>query len=224
MSGPPDEGSPLTGRLRIKAPASFTNHFLGRLLNDFFLEYPKVDFELQLTNRPVDPLLEGFDFVITGLPVTYEGVEQFQLCPFKRFVYAAPSYLEKHTEPAHPNELSTHQCLLYSYLGTVRTWTFHQSGSGSVEVGVNGAFSTNDIDAMHRAAVDGLGIAVLPRYRAKASVEQGQLIQILSGFELPDFWIKVLRPADHNNPKLFRALLDHLSQGLARLTQEDGSL
>lgn len=160
------------------------NHFLGKLLNDFFREHPKVDIELQLANRPVDPLLEGFDFVITGLPVIYDGVEHFQLCPFKRFVYAAPAYLEKYGELTHPTELSTHQCLLYSYLSPVHTWTFHKSGSGSIDVVVNGAFSTNDIDAMHRATVDGFGTAILPRYRAKSSGEQGLLVQILSSYEL----------------------------------------
>ncbi|MBC8749542.1 MULTISPECIES: LysR family transcriptional regulator [Paraburkholderia] len=224
MSGPVDDGPGLTGRLRIKAPSSFTNHFLGKLLNDFFRAHPKVDIELQLRNRPVDPLLEGFDFVITGLPVAYDGVEEFPLCPFKRLVYASPAYLEKCGEPVHPSELPAHQCLLYSYLSPVRTWTFDEHGSGRIDVAVNSAFSTNDIDAMHRATVDGLGIAVLPRYRAKASVRQGELVQILAGFELPDFWIKVLRPADHNNPKLFRALLDFLTQGLAELARQDDFL
>ncbi|SMG49741.1 LysR family transcriptional regulator [Paraburkholderia susongensis] len=224
MSAPVDDGPALSGRLRIKAPSSFTNHFLGKLLNDFFRAHPKVDIELQLTNRPVDPLLEGFDFVITGLPVAYDGVEEFPLCPFRRLVYAAPSYLERYGEPSHPSELRAHQCLLYSYLSPVRNWTFSERGSGGIDVTVNGAFSTNDIDAMHRATVDGLGIAVLPRYRAKACVQQGQLVQILKGFDLPDFWIKVLRPADHNNPKLFRALLDFLTQGLTDLAKEDDFL
>ncbi|WP_322069727.1 LysR family transcriptional regulator [Paraburkholderia bannensis] len=226
MRGPDeDDGSRLTGRLRIKAPSSFTNHFLGAMFNDFFREHPKVDVELQLTNRPVDPVVEGFDFVISGLPVAYDGVEDFPLFPFKRLVYASPAYLARHGEPAHPSELATHRCLRYSYLNPAGTWSFVEPGSGGViDVAVNGAFATNDIDAMHRAGVDGLGIAVLPRYRARASVQAGDLVQILTGFALPDFWVKVLRPAGHSNPKVFHALLDHLKRGLATLVEGDGYL
>ncbi|MEM5314377.1 LysR family transcriptional regulator [Paraburkholderia sp. JHI869] len=225
MCSPDDDGSHLTGRLRIKAPSSFTNHFLGTIFNDFFREHPKVDVELQLTNRPVDPVVEGFDFVISGLPVSYDGVEEFPLCPFKRLVYASPAYLGRHGNPAHPSELASHRCLRYSYLTPSGTWSFVEPESGGlIDVAVNGAFSTNDIDAMHRAAVDGLGIAVLPRYRSRSSVQAGDLVQILAGFALPDFWIKVLRPAGHSNPKVFRALLDHLTRGLGELLEDDAYL
>lgn len=210
----------LSGRLRVKAPASFTNHFLGKLLNAFFLEHPKVSIELQLANRAVDPVLESFDFVISGLPTTYEGVEEFPLCPFKRHVYASPAYLARHGTPQHPSELPSHRCLLYAYQSTVRTWTFTEAGSGDIQVTLDSAYATNDIDAMHNACVDGLGIATLPRYRANDSVASGKLVQILPAFALPDFWIKVLRPANHHNPKLFHALLDFLAAGLATLEKE----
>jgi len=208
------DGSELTGRLRIKAPSSFTNHFLGKILNAFFLMHPKVDVALQLANRPVDPVLEGFDFVITGLPISYDGIEEFPLCLFKRMVYASPKYLERKGVPKHPSEFAVHDCLLYSYLSPVYEWTFNAPGAGRVVVRVNGTFSTNDIDAMHRAAIDGMGIAVLPRYRATESVNQGLLVPILSEYALPDYWIKVLRPIHHHNPKLFQALLEFLRRSL----------
>lgn len=218
-----DERS-LGGRLRVKAPASFTNHFLGRLLNAFFLSHPKASIELQLANRAVDPVLENFDFVITGLPVTYEGVEEFPLCPFKRHVYASPDYLARHGTPEHPSDLPGHRCLLYSYQNTVRTWTFTDARAGDIQVTVDGGFATNDIDAMHNACVDGMGVAILPRYRARDSVLAGRLVQILPGFGLPDYWIKVLRPANHHNPKLFHALLDFLVEGLSRLKAQGTDL
>ncbi|WP_087688552.1 LysR family transcriptional regulator [Pandoraea sp. PE-S2R-1] len=210
----------LGGRLRVKAPASFTNHFLGKLLNEFFLTHPKASLELQLANRAVDPVLENFDFVITGLPVTYDGVEEFPLCPFKRLVYASPGYLALHGTPGHPSDLPGHRCLLYSYQSTVRTWTFTDARAGDIQVSVDGGFATNDIDAMHNACVDGMGVAILPRYRANDSVHAGRLVQLLPGFGLPDYWIKVLRPANHHNPKLFHALLDYLVAGLARLEEQ----
>jgi len=81
------------------------------MFNDFFREHPKVDVELQLINRHVDPVVEGLDFVISGPPVTYDGVDDF-----KRLVYASLAYLARHGEPAHPSELATHRCLRYSYL------------------------------------------------------------------------------------------------------------
>lgn len=200
----------LTGTLRIKAPTSFTVHFLGDILNEFLLSHPKINIDLQLTNRPVNPLTENLDMVITGLPTSFDGVDELPLCPFRRIVCAAPSYLEKMGEPIHPSDLQNHRCLLYSYVSAARVWTFKSTQTGDIDVSVNGPFHTNDIEAMHCAAVSGLGIAILPRYRAQESLTNGALIEILGLYELPDLWIKVQRPSHHNKSALLASLTDHL--------------
>jgi len=200
----------LTGSLRIKAPTSFTVHFLGEVLNEFLLKHPKINIDLQLTNRPVNPLTENLDMVITGLPTSFDGVDELPLCPFRRIVCAAPSYLEQMGEPIHPSDLQNHRCLLYSYVSPARVWTFKSTSTGDIDVTVNGPFHTNDIEAMHCGAVSGLGVAILPRYRAQESLANGSLVEILGLYELPDLWIKVQRPLHHNKSALLASLTDHL--------------
>jgi DNA-binding transcriptional LysR family regulator len=202
----------LAGKLRVKAPISFTAHFLGAVLNEFLYKNPKVTLELQLTNRPVNPLTEHFDMVITGLPNSFDGVDELPLCPFRRIVCAAPSYLASMGEPEHPSDLQNHRCLLYSYVVPGHVWTFKSPDIGEldVSVSVSGPFCTNDIEAMHCAAISGLGVAVQPRYRVHDSLNTGQLIQVLNAYELPDLWIKIQRPAHHNKSLLLASLTEHL--------------
>ena len=113
-------------------------------------------------------------------------------------------------EPIHPSDLQNHRCLLYSYVAAARVWTFKSTSTGDIDVGVNGPFHTNDIEAMHCSAVSGLGVAILPRYRAQESLANGSLVEILGLNELPDLWIKVQRPLHHNKSALLASLTDHL--------------
>lgn len=214
----------LSGSLRIKAPISFTVHFIGEVLNEFLLEHPKISIDLQLTNRPVNPLTENLDMVITGLPTSFDGVDEVPLCPFRRIVCAAPSYLEQMGEPVHPSDLQNHRCLLYSYVEPNRVWIFKSAQTGNIDVSVNGQFHTNDIETMHCAAVSGLGIAILPRYRAQASLHKGELIEILGLYELPDLWIKIQRPTHHNKSLLLARLTDHLVSRAQQIRQRHPSL
>jgi len=131
-------------------------------------------------------LTENLDMVITGLPTSFDGVDELPLCPFRRIVCAAPSYLEQMGEPIHPSDLQNHRCLLYSYVSPARVWTFKSTSTGDIDVAVNGPFHTNDIEAMHCGAVSGLGVAILPRYRAQESLANGSLVEILGLYELPD--------------------------------------
>ncbi|RQZ59992.1 LysR family transcriptional regulator [Burkholderia sp. Bp9004] len=214
----------LSGSLRIKAPISFTVHFIGEVLNEFLLEHPKINIDLQLTNRPVNPLTENLDMVITGLPTSFDGVDELPLCPFRRIVCAAPSYLERMGEPIHPSDLQNHRCLLYSYVEPARVWMFKSAQAGNIDVSVNGQFHSNDIEAMHCAAVSGLGIAILPRYRAQASLQKGELVEILGLYELPDLWIKIQRPSHHNKSLLLARLTDHLVSRVQHIKERHPSL
>jgi DNA-binding transcriptional LysR family regulator len=200
----------LVGSLRVKAPISFTMHFLGEVLDAFLLKHPKVNLDLKLMNRPVNPLTENFDMVITGLPDSFDGVDEVPLYPHRRIVCAAPTYLAQMGEPKHPSDLQNHRCLLTSYIAPGRVWTFKNTNIGDINVGVDGQFHTNDTEAMHAAAVSGLGIAVLPRYRVQDSLAKGKLVEILHAYALPDLWIKILRPAHHNKSVLLSSLTEHL--------------
>jgi len=218
------EGQELVGSLKVKAPISFTTHFLGEVVNGFSLKYPKVNLDLQLMNRPVNPLTENFDMVITGLPESFDGVDEIPLYPYRRVVCAAPTYLEQMGEPEHPSDLQNHRCLLYSYVAPERVWTFKNTNVGDINVAVNGPFHTNDHEAMHAAAVGGRGIAVLQSYLAQDSLAKGYLVEILHAYALPATWFKVLRPAHHNNSVLLSRLTEHLLSNVDHIRDQHPAL
>jgi DNA-binding transcriptional LysR family regulator len=212
-----DDVAELSGRLRAKAPSTLTYLHLAQIFNRFLSDHPKVSLELLLIDRPVNPVTEGFDLVITGLPPSYDQIEEIPLFPIRRMLFASPQYLAQNGVPLQAEDLAHHRCLQYSYLTPGVTWSL-TGEHGQVDVNVNSTFLTNDIKVMHRAVIDGLGIGILPDYVAYDALADGQLVQVLQDFSLPEFWFRAQIPKAHRNRRLLEALIAHIQRELVSLT------
>ncbi|AIP34161.1 bacterial regulatory helix-turn-helix, lysR family protein [Paraburkholderia xenovorans LB400] len=208
--------SELSGRLKVKAPSALTYLHLAKVINRFLIRHPKVTLELLLIDRPVNPATEGFDLVITGLPPSYDQIDEIPLFPIQRMLFASPEYLAEMGTPLQPEDLAHHRCLQYSYLSAGMTWTLN-GRHGQVDVHVNSTFQTNDIQVMHQAVTDGLGIGILPGYAAQKALENGRLIAVLENFALPEFWFRAQFAKSHRQRRLLMALIDHIRSELEGL-------
>ena len=214
----PNDITELSGRLRVKAPSTLTYLYLGSILNRFLDEHSNVSLELLLIDRPVNPVTEGFNLVITGLPPSYDQVDEVPLFPIRRMLFASAAYLEKMGTPVTAEELAHHRCLQYSYLSPEMTWSL-TSIRGQLDVTVNAVFHTNDIKVMHQAILDGLGIGILPDYVAQDCVADGQLVQVLQDFWLPTYWFRAQVPRANRQRQLMQALIAHIQKGFASINQ-----
>jgi DNA-binding transcriptional LysR family regulator len=99
------------------------------------------------------------------------------------FVVAAPAYLKHHAKPQHPNDLHSHNCILYRapWDGSVQTWLL-KKGSEETEIAVDGSFTVNDANFMLNAALDGVGIGYLPEEMIAHHVAAGRLVVLLDGW------------------------------------------
>ncbi|EON13828.1 MULTISPECIES: LysR family transcriptional regulator [Pandoraea] len=206
----------LSGRLRVKAPSALTYLHFSKIINRFLVQHPKVILELLLIDRPVNPVTEGFDLVITGLPPSYDQIEEIALFPIQRMLFASPSYLAQKGTPLQAEDLANHRCLQYSYLSPGVTWTL-KGIRGQVDVHVNSTFQTNDIKVMYQAVVDGLGIGILPNYVAQEAIDSGTLVQVLENFALPEFWFRAQFARSQRQRRLLMVLIDHIQDELRSL-------
>ena len=212
-----DDASELSGRLRVKAPSALTYLHLARIINRFLIKHTKVSLELLLIDRPVNPVTESFDLVITGLPSCYDQIDEIPLFPIRRLLFASPHYLRRKGMPMHAEDLAHHQCLQYSYPTPGVVWSL-TGARGQVNVTVNSTFSTNDINVMLQGVIDGRGIGILPDYIAYDAIASDQIVQVLKDFSLPEFWFRAQRPKAHRHHRLLGALIEHIRQELAGLT------
>ncbi|NMG39654.1 LysR family transcriptional regulator [Chelativorans sp. ZYF759] len=200
-------GTRLEERLRIKCPTTLTVVHFGDLLTRFQAAHPGVRLELVLLDRSVNPLEEAFDVAIGALPTSYASVADIPLCPMPRTVIAAPGYLERAGTPTDPRDLRNHDCL--SFLATGTNWQFKGAGE-MITVDVPTNFSVNDSHVLLRAVEEDMGIAMLARHIARASLEAGRVVEVLRHFPVPDLWVKALVPENRRKSPAIRALLEWL--------------
>ena len=220
LAGMARASSELEGHIRVKIPTTLGVLYLSEILNDFLRSQPMISMDIVLADRSVNPLEEGFDIAIGALAELYGQVQDLPLCLMKRFLCAAPSYLQRRGTPMRPADLAGHDCLVFTTSGA--RWEF-QSDQGLIGIDVRPKLSTNDGAAICQAALAGGGIAVLSDYLASAALQSGQLLEVLPGFAIPGLWLKALVPTKRIELPRVRMLLDWLEQNLKPLPPWDNT-
>ena len=164
----------VAGQLRVKSPTTVGMLYVGGALARFQARNPRVKIELLLVDRAVNPLEEGFDVALGGLPVSFSGVLDLPLCQYDRVLVAAPAYLADNPAPRSPNDLVAHDCLAFLPIGL--EWSF-ESDQGAIVVEIRARFTANDSQVLLTAALEGLrhhGGAALPRPRSACGGPAGR--------------------------------------------------
>src|ERR1700746_449034 len=112
-----DRRGKVAGSLRISAPVSFGYLHLGAALFGFLARYPEIDLTLDLEDRFVDLLDEGYDAVVRHGPIQATRVIVKVLATSARQLVAAPGYLKRWGQPSSLDELEQHKGIIYSYRG-----------------------------------------------------------------------------------------------------------
>lgn len=171
-----------SGLVRVTAPVALARQQIVPRLGDFFTQFPKVRIEMELSDRLVPLAQEGFDLAIrhaSGAPDTHVA---WPLCRTQAVLVASRSYLDQHGTPGTPEELADHSCLHYFRRGAPAIWRFESAGAGERQLSVvpTGPFAANNSEALRAAALDGLGIALLPDFSAQADLVANRLERVLS--------------------------------------------
>ena len=115
------------GTLRLSAPLSFAMAHLGCLLPSFLQRYGEVAVEVDLSDRPVDLLSEGYDLALRIGVLEDSSLIARHIAVIDRVYCASPAYLAEHGTPLKPEDLHTHECLPYGH-GRQVQWRFEGQG------------------------------------------------------------------------------------------------
>ncbi|MHC5351101.1 LysR family transcriptional regulator [Pseudomonas sp. A46] len=199
----------LRGRLRLAAPMSFGLKYLTPALNAFMQAHPGLEVELDLNDRYVDLVNEGYDLTlrIGRLPDSTLVARELGPCPHA--VCASPGYLADHGTPRVPEDLREHQVLGYKNRASGSQWQFRVEGEWRSVV-VRPRLIVNNGEALVQAAVDGLGLVSLPRFLLEENLAAGRLIEVLADYPLPASQIYAVCPPGRRLPAKVRAFIDFL--------------
>jgi DNA-binding transcriptional LysR family regulator len=205
-----------SGPLKITTTIEGGQFVLAPLLADYMQRYPDVQLQVELTDRRVDLLEEGFDLALRMGPLPDSSLIAKKLrTPGHLRVYASPSYLARHGEPKRPEALAKHACLIMTAQSEPAVWRF-QVKKKLLAVTVRPRASANSFVLLRELASADRGITRLPEYIAAPAVKSGKLRPLLDAFQPPALpWHAVYPSARHLSPKL-RALLEVIEKHYGR--------
>ncbi len=196
------------GVLRVGAPLDFGRIGLARSLAEFAARHPALRLEVELADRFVDVVEEGFDVVVRIANLPDSSLVARRMGPCRRLLCAAPSYLAAHGRPERPGDLAGHAVVAYAYERS-RGWTFRGEG-GEQTVAVEPRHRANNGEMIRRMLLEGLGIALLPTFVAGDDLRSGRLEALFPDLLEADTAIWAVTPHRKLLATKVRLLLDHL--------------
>ncbi len=205
-----------TGVLRVTSAVTFGHTSIAPLIGGFLAEYPEISVQLDLTNRFVDIVEEGFDLAIRVGSLQSSSLISRALVPAKRYACASPAYIDRQGEPAKPSDLASHACVVFLAQGSEARWHFANS-DGEHSVTVTGRLRVNSTEAATQAVRDGVGIGVLPDYAIHGLLASGEVRRVLTGYDIKgDHHIYAIYPHRHQLSAKVRVFIDYLVAALSK--------
>ncbi|PIM53590.1 LysR family transcriptional regulator [Roseateles chitinivorans] len=203
------------GLLRVSASFGFGRKHVAPALSRFARQFPDVEVQLELTDRPVNPVEQGLDLQVhVGAPPDARLTARL-LARNRRVLCAAPAYLKRAGEPATPRELTRHACLFIRESDeTFGTWHFQQ-GTRKETVKVRGPLAANDGESVLAWGLDGHGVLMRSRWEAAPMLRSGRLRPLLTDWSLPPADIHLIYPPRAQLSAKTRALVDFLMERFA---------
>lgn len=200
----------LKGSLKIALPSTFGLMHMGPAINEFSQANPKIEFDLDFNDREVDLIQEGFDLAIRIANLPDSSLIARRLAPIQFVMCASPAYLEQMGTPQSPDELSKHQCLVYSLIRDFEYWYLSDSNGREIKVKIRPYLKASTGEFLKDAAVEGQGIILLPSFIAYKEIERGALVQILKEYKLPQMDAYAIYPQTRHLSQRVRAFVDFL--------------
>ena len=202
----------LTGPLRISAPVSFGTLHLGQALFGFLARHPEIELTLELDDRFVDILGEGYDAIVRHGPVDDNRIIVKRLAASRRVLVASADYLKRFGTPASFQDLGQHRGIIYGNRGAA-DWRF-RVGRKWVIARPQVALRVNNGVLMRDAAVAGLGIALLATFLLETPLNNRTLKVLDIGAEAEGATIYIAYPEHLRSSGKIRALTAWLRQSI----------
>ncbi|MCW2293911.1 DNA-binding transcriptional LysR family regulator [Pseudomonas sp. BIGb0408] len=206
-----DLGGEPKGLLRMTCAVAYGERFIVPLVTAFAARHPRLSVDIELSNRTLDLLQDGFDIAIRLGRLQVSRMLATRLAPRRMYLCASPDYLQRYGRPHSLSELARHNCLV----GSSDVWTFQLDGREASQR-VQGNWRCNSGQAVLDAALGGLGLCQLPDYYVLEHLRSGALVSLLANHQPPNTAVWALYPQQrHLSPKV-RQLIDALRDGLSQ--------
>lgn len=202
----------LKGTLKVALPLSFGLMHLGPAIHKFIQIHPQIEFDLDFNDRQVDLMAEGFDLAVRIAHLADSSLIARRLAAIQAVMCAGPSYLEQHGIPKSPDDLIRHQCLVYNLLRDYNHWHLYDAQNNLIKTKINPCLKASNGEFLRDAAVNNLGIVLLPSFIVYKEIEQGVLVPLLTDYKCPEVTAYAIYPQTRHLSQRVRAFVDFLAE------------
>ena len=208
-------GVKASGHLRITAPAGFGRRHVAPLVPAFLAQHPEVSMSLNLSDRVIDIVNDGFDCAIRVGDLPDSSLISVRLADNHRLCVATPAYLARAGVPQHPDDLGRHECLMLSSdASQTRGWAFVVDGE-LVHLRPSGRLDCSDGQVLHAWCSAGLGLAWRSTWEVEREIARGELVSVLDDFSAPPNGIHAVFPHARHLPLRVRLWIDFMKHSYA---------
>nr|WP_286198591.1 LysR family transcriptional regulator [Mesorhizobium sp. BR1-1-16] len=201
-----------SGLLRVACPTALAHEFVMPQVSAFLNAYPDLELDLQISDRFVNLIDEGAELALRVGHLNDSALRARRVGLFERICVAETGYLAERGTPQTPEDLSGHDCIVYSLLSTGTVWQFAE-----MEVPVSGRIRVNSPQAVREAVQAGLGIALGPSWLFDKGIETGKLKRVLTGYEASPVPIHMLYVANRLLPRRAVVFMDFITNAFAKI-------
>jgi DNA-binding transcriptional LysR family regulator len=200
-----------SGTLRISAPVVLGQSYVAPLIKQLRQRYPDLAVQLSLMDRFVDLIHENVDLALrVGSP--FDGrLTAHRLCTNRRVLVASPEYLKEQGTPERPEDLTEHECILFTGFVNPQEWRI-KGPDGTTVLPVSGMMSSNNGYVLNTLAEQGLGITFGATLSLAPSLLAGRLVRVLSTYEMEETGIFAVYPSTDRLPSKVRAAVEFFSE------------
>ncbi|ABE42480.1 LysR family transcriptional regulator [Polaromonas sp. JS666] len=211
----------LSGWLRVAASVGFGRLKLMPLVKAFMDTHAGVKIDLRLHDGFIDLIEQGIDISVrigelpdSGLIARRVGTSQRMLLAHRDYLRSLPKGVKA---PVNPEDLSNHNCVVYTELATRNLWAF-EAGAGASEplgtvkaVRVGGRIQTNSSEVIRSAVTAGMGIGYSPTWLFESELARGEVVRVMPDWQSPHLPIHMVSPPERKHSAKVKAFVEHVA-------------
>lgn len=182
-------GRGLTGKLRICAAVTFARIHLMPRVPEFLARHPDLEMDVVLDDRNIDLVQEGIDVALRMGQLADSNLTARRIASARQRVLGTPAYFAKAGKPCEPDDLISHEAVIYAQRGGGAAWTFRRDGVERA-VTLNGRLRVSAAEGVRAAVLAGAGIAIASEWMFAPEIASNAVETVLIDWELPamDLW------------------------------------
>jgi DNA-binding transcriptional LysR family regulator len=184
--------------------------FVAPVVDEFLNRYPDVKVDLNMGERLIDVIDEGFDVAIRLTPPPDSSLIVRSLATWRHVLCCSPSYLDRHGRLQQLSELTEHNCVRHALYPFGDEWHFVDRRDLPANVRVSGNLITNSAEMLRRAALDGTGVALMAGFMIHDDLEAGRLVRLLPEYRPVELTMNAVYPHRHHLSAKVRTFIDLL--------------